>query len=314
MKSTDQKKRDILFFCVNLIAMLRIPNYAIISHTKDSQQHRNWPLFHSVPADAVRIKQQPVCSRTAVTVWRFRSSLLLSASEVFVNFCSVCVTPFGVIGCKRTSALKVSHGKLRAIEHPSLLFYVKHALCILTTIKGIETFSTCATEICFIYPVNENLSGYFASWRVRASCTINTYVCICVVMVESKTPQLLLNSYFPVWCCPDAPFYWGHSDPSTSSELSISLHLRLNTLTYYSIFIFSKNVSRLVYLAWANWLFPHRVRCNGYFRECTCKMNVCVKEDKPKYCNEGWRMNATGRKQKSVGVFLFRNLTQAQGA
>lgn len=68
------------------------------------------------------------------------------------------------------------------VIYPSLLFYVKYALCILTTIKGIETFSTCAIETCFIYPVNENQFEYFASWRVRASsCTIDTYVCIFVV-------------------------------------------------------------------------------------------------------------------------------------
>ncbi len=68
------------------------------------------------------------------------------------------------------------------VVYPSLLFYVKYALCILTTIKGIETFSTCAIETCFIYPVNGNQFEYFASWRVRASsCTIDTYVCIFVV-------------------------------------------------------------------------------------------------------------------------------------
>lgn len=85
LKSAAQaRKRDV---SVNLTAMLRIPNYAIISHTKDSQQHRNWPLFHSVPADAVWIKQQHVCSHTALTVWRHRSSVLLSVSVVFVNWC-----------------------------------------------------------------------------------------------------------------------------------------------------------------------------------------------------------------------------------
>lgn len=85
------RNRDVLFFSVNLIAMLRIPNYAIISHTKDSQQHRNWPLFHSVPADAVWIKQQHGCSHTALTVWRHRSSVSLFVS-VFCKvgvFCSV---------------------------------------------------------------------------------------------------------------------------------------------------------------------------------------------------------------------------------
>lgn len=119
IRNTDQKKRDVLFFSVDLKAMLRIPNYAIISHTKDSQQHRNWPLFHSVPADAVWIKQQHVCSHTALTVWRHCSSALLSVSVVFVNrcfFCSVNMTIyFCVIWCEGTAVVKESLGMLRAI-------------------------------------------------------------------------------------------------------------------------------------------------------------------------------------------------------
>lgn len=72
--------------------------------------------------------------------------------------------------------------KSYTVVYPSLLFYGKYALCILTTIKGIETFSTFAIKACFIYPVNGNQFEYFASWRVRASsCTIDTYVCIFVV-------------------------------------------------------------------------------------------------------------------------------------
>lgn len=117
--STDQKKKTDV--SVNLTAMLRIPNYAIISHTKDSQQHRNWPLFHSVPADAVWIKQQHVCSHTALTVWRHCSSVLLSVSVVFVNwcflfvFCEYMIISFVSFGAKkRTAVLKESLGKLRA--------------------------------------------------------------------------------------------------------------------------------------------------------------------------------------------------------
>lgn len=182
------RKRDV---SVNLTAMLRIPNYAIISHTKDSQQHRNWPLFHSVPADAVWIKQQHVCSRTALAVWRHRSSVLLSVSVVFVNWCFFLFCEydhffFCVIWVRKDSSSEGITWEVKSYSHtvvyPSLLFYVKYALCILTTIKGIETFSTCAIETCFIYPVNGNQFEYFASWRVRASsCTIDTYVCIFVV-------------------------------------------------------------------------------------------------------------------------------------
>lgn len=87
--STEQKKRCFIFQCQH-IAMLRIPNYAIISHRKDSQQHRNWPLFHSVPTDAVWIKQQHVCSHTALTVWRHCSFVSLSVSVVCVNWCFFC--------------------------------------------------------------------------------------------------------------------------------------------------------------------------------------------------------------------------------
>lgn len=167
--------------------MLRIQNYAIISHTKDSQQHRNWPLFHSVPADAVWIKQQRVCSHTALTVWRRCSSIFPLSVSVF--FCKLVVSFEHFLLCHLVRKDSSSEGitwEVKSYSHtvvyPSLLCYVKYALCILTTIKGIETFSTCAIETCFIYPVNGNQSEYFASWRVRASsCTIDTYVCIFVV-------------------------------------------------------------------------------------------------------------------------------------
>lgn len=116
--------------------------------------------------------------------------LLLSVSVGFVNLCFFLFCEyddfFSVIWCEKDSSSEGITWEVKSYSHtviyPSLLFYVKYALCILTTIKGIETFSTCAIETRFIYPVNGNPYEYFASWRVRASsCTIDTYVCIFVV-------------------------------------------------------------------------------------------------------------------------------------
>lgn len=142
-----------------------------------------------MPADAVWIKQQHVCSHTALSV-NVSLLLLLSVSVGFVNwrFFLFCEYDdfFCVIWCEKDSSSEGITWEVKSYSHtviyPSLQFYVKYALCILTTIKGIETFSTCAIETRFIYPVNGNPYEYFASWRVRASsCTIDTYVCIFVV-------------------------------------------------------------------------------------------------------------------------------------
>lgn len=187
---TQTRKTDV---SVNLTAMLIIPNYAIISHTKDSQQHRNWPLFHPVPADAVWIKQQHGFSHTHSV-----EALLLCIAFCFCGFCNLvflfCFSVNMIISfffflrhlVRKDSSSEGITWEVKSYSHtviyPSLQFYVKYALCILTTIKGIETFSTCAIETCFIYPVNGNQFEYFASGRVRASsCTIDTYVCIFVV-------------------------------------------------------------------------------------------------------------------------------------
>lgn len=79
------RKRNVLFFRVTTIDMLRIPNYAIASHTKDSQQHRNWPLFLSVPADAVQIQQQHVRSQyEAIAPLSFSVSVVIVAALSFV--------------------------------------------------------------------------------------------------------------------------------------------------------------------------------------------------------------------------------------
>lgn len=60
----------------------------------------------------------------------------------------------------------------------SLLFYVKYALCISTTIKGIETFSTmCNWDAWRV----KNVSEYFASCRVSASsCSVDVHTCRCL--------------------------------------------------------------------------------------------------------------------------------------
>lgn len=116
--------------------------------------------------------------------------LLLSVSVVFVTWCFFLFCEyddfFCVIWCEKDGSSEGITWEVKSYSHtviyPSLIFYVKYALCILTTIKGIETFSTCAIETCFIYPVNGNQFEYLASWRVRASsCAIETYVCIFVV-------------------------------------------------------------------------------------------------------------------------------------
>lgn len=57
------------------------------------------------------------------------------------------------------------------------LIFVTYALCILTTIKGIDSLSTCAMETCFILAMNENLLVYFASLRAMAGW----YTSLCTV-------------------------------------------------------------------------------------------------------------------------------------
>ncbi len=80
------------------------------------------------------------------------------------------------------------------------------------------------------------------------------------------------------------PLHCGRSDPSTHSELSINPHSHSDVLMSLCvfIFIFYQHSSCQMYLARANRLFPHQVKCNGNFRECTCKLNVCFDKDMPK--------------------------------
>lgn len=82
-------------------------------------------------------------------------SLLLSVSDfvpffvsVFVNWCFFVMCEFDdffhVAGCEKDSCCEgITWEELKShCNMSSLLFYVKYALCISTTIKGIETFST----------------------------------------------------------------------------------------------------------------------------------------------------------------------------
>lgn len=78
----DQKKTDV---SVNLIAMLRIPNYAIISHTKDSQQHKL--TFISSSASWCCVNKSSSMFALTLAVWRHCSSVLLSVFSVV--FCKL---------------------------------------------------------------------------------------------------------------------------------------------------------------------------------------------------------------------------------
>lgn len=115
-------------------------------------------LLSSASWCAVWVKQHE-CSVSTPTVWMCRPpyfSVFFFCSHfvyVFVNWCflddsMMCEYDdlFHVAGCEEGQLLWRNHmGSQELKSHcnmSGLLFYVKHALCISTTIKGIETFST----------------------------------------------------------------------------------------------------------------------------------------------------------------------------
>lgn len=145
---------------------------------------------------------------------------------------------------------------------PIFLFDVKYALCILTTIKGIETFSTCATEICFIYPASLNISPSVGSGVIHV-LLIHMSVSL-LSMGESKTQQLLLNLrdvQMPL---------------STHGEPRISPHLHLIHCLSTSSYLFSMNVVSVKHM-WPGqsdcFLFNSNVMV---ISECTCIIECVV--------------------------------------
>lgn len=77
------------------------------------------------------------------------------SSWTFVPFCSVNTISPVWVGVKQDSMsegmiweVRASHTVIFILAY--YFFYVNYALCILTTIKGIETFSTRAIKMCFI--------------------------------------------------------------------------------------------------------------------------------------------------------------------
>lgn len=183
--STDQKKR----------CQCQFNSYVKNSKLCNNLTHKgftvtHWFTFISFSASWFCVNKAAACMLSYCT--HSVKGLLLYIAFCFCVFCklvSLFVLWIWFLLCHLVRKDSSSEGitwEVKSYSHtviyPSILFYVKYALCILTTIKGIETFSTCAIETCFIYPVNENQFEYFASWRVRASsCTIDTYVCIFVV-------------------------------------------------------------------------------------------------------------------------------------
>lgn len=135
------------------------------------------------------------------------------------------------------------------------------------------------------------------------------HMCVSLLsMGKSETQQLLLNC-FSVWVCPDA-----RSGLSTHSELSISPHSHSSTWLSTRVFIFYflyELSSCQICLARANGLFPHQVKCNGNFRECTCILNVCFDEDMPEL-GDPWRLLEKTKKEKSVLV-AFLDLNSSKG-
>lgn len=141
---------------VNITATLRIPNYAIFSHIKDSYQHKDTSIqcqlmlyewsssVYMFPYCTHRANASPLSFAFRVSLW------------TFVLFCSVNMISPVWVGVKQDSMSEGMIGEVKSESHcniyPSLLFffYVHYALCILTTIKGIETFSARAIKMCFI--------------------------------------------------------------------------------------------------------------------------------------------------------------------
>lgn len=124
-------------------------------------------------------------------------------------------------------------------------------------------------------------------------------------MGKSKTQQLLLNCYFPVWCCPDARLLWPLWSVNTQRaqhQSTFAFKAFLMSIHVY-IFIFYEHSLCQIYLARANWLFPHQVKCNGNFRECTCTLNVCFDENVPEL-GDPWKLLGEN-KSKAFDFFLF---------
>lgn len=188
-KYRPEKKRCFIFQC-------RFKSYVKNSKLCNNLTHKGFTAtqkltFISFSASWCCVNKAAACMLSHCT--HSVTALLLCITFCFCGFCK----PVFLLFCeydhlflcdlmRRDSSCEGITWNVKSYSHtvvyPRLLFYVKYALCILTTIKGIETFSTCAIETCFIYPVNGNQFEYLASWRVRtASCTIDTYICIFVV-------------------------------------------------------------------------------------------------------------------------------------
>lgn len=137
----------------------------------------------------------------------------------------------------------------------------------------------------FMYPASGNMFEYFASWRVSASSrSIDQCVCIfccpCVILKPTAAAKL---SCMMLSRCPStvAALICHH----TSSSASVHIHIEKHTFSIYqclhtyflwAFFVSHTHIHTLTHLPRAQRLFPHRVKCNGNFRECTCILNVCM--------------------------------------
>lgn len=109
-------------------------------------------------------------------------------------------------------------------------------------------------------------------------------------MGKSKTQQLLLNCYFPEWCCPDAPLLW----PLWPVNTQWAQHQSTFTFRHFNVY-----PCLHIYFLWTflvsntfgkgKLTVSSQVKCNGNFRECTCILNVCFDEDMPKL-GDPWRL------------------------
>lgn len=140
---------------------------------------------------ALLARPQCECVALLVALSFWFSSYCISG---FVNWCFLVMCEyndhFHFAGCEKGQLLWRNHmGSQELMSHcnmSGLLFYVKYALCISTTIKGIETFSTMCN---WDAPRVNNVFECFASCRVSASLwsvDVHTFWCLCSPWVIFK--------------------------------------------------------------------------------------------------------------------------------
>lgn len=197
---------------------------------------------------------------------------------------------FHVAGCEKGQLLWRNHtGSQELKSHcnmSGLLFYVKYALCISTTIKGIETFSTmCNWDVSRV----NNVFEYFASCRVSASlCSVDVHV-FGVFTVHGWFLKPTAAAKLSCMMLSRRPSHCGCSDPSTHTELSISPHMLQSILSIYP----SPYAYFFRHVLCVSLSHTHTHTCQGHSDCFLIKSNVTViSENVPVYWMSVWRGHA----------------------